>query len=757
MSRPVIAQAKATAACTMRRGPIALFFLFVAGALALGCRGGAAGHASNTTPVILISVDTLRSDHLPAYGYKDVATPTLDALRADSILYERAYSHCPLTLPSHTSMLTGLLPGDHGIRDNIGFRLDNKIPTLAEVLKQNGYATGGAVSAFVLRRESGISRGFDFYDDQVEPVGPSQVIGRVQRDGRETIHVAQNWIDQHGEKPFFFFLHLYDPHTPYTPPEPFFSRYSNHYDGEIAYVDSALGELIAYLKQKDLYDKALIIFLSDHGEGLSEHGEEEHGIFLYREALQVPLMVKMPKSRDAGKSVAAPVELIDVFPTVVEQTATKVAAGKRSGRSLLSFLDGKQADRPIYAETFYPRFHFGWSDLHSLIEGPNHYIRAPIPELYDLAADPGEKKNVLQENRRAYVRLRDAIEPFVRQASAPTNIDPEEAAKLAALGYVGSSVTTAADEKLADPKTTIGTFRDIRIAFTYYRNQRQNEALALTDKLLAENPRILDLWDLKSKILVALGRNEDAIAAAKAGLKQQPQAVALMFAVANLSILTGHLDEAQQHAELAVRLEPGQAHEILSRIWLQRGNYDKALAEAKLAMSSQNDPTNPLMTMALIEKQRGDLPAALKNLDQAAEAVAKKKNPRVPNLHYYRGDVLARLNRNEAAEAEFKQEIAFYPTQPDAYASLILLLASEGRGEEATSLVFELVKRAPNPPSYVAVSETLKAIGDDRGALYWAYQGLQKYPKDPELLRVAKAMRQASSFSAPGGATARAN
>jgi len=756
MSSQVIAQAMAIVVRSLRRVAIASFVLLPM--MAAGCRGGAAGHASNTTPVILISVDTLRSDHLPAYGYKDVATPALDALRADSILYERAYSHCPLTLPSHTSMLTGLLPGDHGIRDNIGFRLDDKIPTLAEVLKQNGYATGGAVSAFVLRRESGIGRGFDFYDDQVEPVGPSQVIGRVQRDGRETIQVAQSWIDQHAQKPFFFFLHLYDPHTPYTPPEPFFSRYRNHYDGEIAYVDSALGDFITHLKQQGLYDRAMIIFLSDHGEGLSEHGEEEHGIFLYREALQVPLMVKMPKSRDGGKSVSTPVELIDVFPTVVEQTATKFTPRKVGGSSLLSFLDGKQADRPIYAETFYPRFHFGWSDLHSLIEGPNHYIRAPTPELYDLAADPGEKKNVLDENRRAYVRLRDAIEPFVRQASAPTSIDPEEAAKLAALGYVGSSVTTAPDEKLADPKTTIGTFHDIRVAFTYYRNQKQNEALALTDKLLAENPRILDLWDLKSKILVALGRNEDAIAAAKAGLKQQPQAVALMFAVANLSILTGHLDDAQQHAELAVKLEPGQAHEILSRIWLQRGNYEKSMAEAKLAMASQADPTNALMTMALIEKQRGDLPAALANLDRAAEAVSKKKNPRVPNLHFYRGDILARLNRNEAAEGEFKQEIALYPTQPDAYASLILLLASEGRTEEATSLVFELVKRAPNPPSYIAVSETLKAIGDDRGALYWAYQGLQKYPKDPELLRVAKAMRQVSSFSAPGGtASARAH
>lgn len=709
------------------------------------CRGGIASRPSRTTPVILISVDTLRSDHLPAYGYKGVATPSLDALRADSILYERAYSHCPLTLPSHTSILTGLLPADHGVRDNIGFRLDAKFPTLAETLKKNGYATGAAVSAFVLRRESGINRGFDFYDDEVEPVGASQVIGRVQRDGGETERVAKSWLDkQGGDKPFFLFMHLYDPHTPYTPPEPFFSTYKNHYDGEIAYVDQVIGDFIAYLKQRDLYDKSMIVFLSDHGEGLNEHGEEEHGIFLYREALQVPLLVKLPKSRDGGKSVAAPVELIDVYPTIAEQTASSAPKPEKESRSLLSFLSGGAPARAIYSETFYPRFHFGWSDLHSLIDGDHHFIRAPIAELYDVAKDPGEKTNVIDSNRRSYVAMRAAIEPYVRQASAPVNIDPEEAAKLAALGYVGSTVSTSGNEQLADPKTTIDVFRQIRVAFTMYRDNRENEALALTTKLLTDNPRILDLWDIKSKILVKLGRTGDAIEAAKEGLKQQPNAVALMSAVANLSIVTGKLDQAQQHAELMLKIEPGQAHEIMARIAAQRGDFARAKQEAELAIRNESDPTNAYMTLGLITKQQGDLPGALKILDQALERVQQRRNRRVANLHLYRGDILARLGRNEDAEREFRQEIGFFPQQPDAYSSLILLLSSEGRVNEATALVFDLVKASPNPPSYVAISETLKAIGDDRGSLYWAYQGLQKFPADPDLRRLLKTVRRVS-------------
>jgi choline-sulfatase len=718
------------------RGDIALAVLFL---LLTACRGGVTARPSRTTPVILISVDTLRSDHLPAYGYKNLSTPHLDALRADSILFEHAYSHCPLTLPSHTSILTGLLPADHGIRDNVGFRLDAKIPTLAEVLKKNGYDTGAAVSAFVLRRESGINRGFDFYDDEVEPVGPSQVIGRVQRVGGDTERVAKSWLDKEsGDKPFFLFLHLYDPHTPYTPPEPFFSQYSNHYDGEIAYVDSVIGDLIAYLKQRDLYDKSMIVFLSDHGEGLNEHGEEEHGIFLYREALQVPLLVKLPKSRAAGKSVSAPVELIDVFPTIVEQTASAAAKPEKDSNSLLAFLGSDTPPRVVYSETFYPRFHFGWSDLHSLIDGEHHFIRAPIPELYDVAKDPGEKKNTIDDNRRSYVAMRTAIEPYVRQATAPTNIDPEEAAKLAALGYVGSTIATSSNEQLPDPKTTIDVFNQIRLAFTMYRDNRESEALALTNKLLQDNRRILDLWDIKSKVLQKLGRNDEAIEAAKEGLKQQPTAVALMTAIANLSIITGKLDQAQQHAELMLRVEPGQAHEIMARIAAQRGDFARARQEAQLAIKNESDPTNAYMTLGLIEKQQGDLAAAMKDLDQALDRVQQRRNKRIANLHLYRGDVLARLGRGVEAEREFRQEIAFYPQQPDAYSSLILLLSTQGRVDEATGLVFDLVKAAPNPPSYVAISETLKAIGDDRGSLYWAYQGLQKFPGDRDLLRLFK-------------------
>jgi arylsulfatase A-like enzyme len=697
------------------------------------CRGRITA-PSRTTPVILISIDTLRSDHLPAYGYKGVATPNIDAFRADSILFARAYSHVPLTLPSHVSMLSGMLPADSGVHDNVGFRVADSVPMIQELLKKNGYVTGGAVSAFVLRKETGIARGFDFYDDEVDPLGDDRMIGRVQRSGRETLRALEKWLDARGDKPLFAFLHLYEPHTPYTPPEPFFSRYPNHYDGEIASVDAIVGEFLEDLKRRGIYNKAMIILLSDHGEGLGDHGEAEHAIFVYREQIQVPLLVKLPHAGKAGAVVNTPVELVDVFPTILDRTDTPAPkSGHRVGQSLLTFLSGGPQNRQIYSESYYARFHFGWSDLHSVIEGNDHFIRAPHPELYDLGVDPGEKNNTVEQNRRAYVRMRQAIEPYVREAAAPAHVDPEEAAKLAALGYVGSTVTTKPGEVLPDPKLSLGTFEDIRQAFTWYRNDKEEDALRLTNKLLASNDRISDLWDLKFKILEKMGREREAIAAAKEGLRHVPSEGQLLLDVAKGSLEIGDLDGAQQHAELAINHLPSKAHEILAHVWARRGDKRRTETEAKLSLQTSNDPTAPLMQLAAFEKDRGNLNGALEYLSRAVARENGRITKSHEKLHLARGDILARLGRNADAEADFRLEIANFPKAPDAYASLILLLATEQRLDEASKLVFELIQAAPSPHSYVVVSETLKSIGDDRGALYWAYQGLQKYPSDAEL------------------------
>src|SRR3989441_11030582 len=307
-------------------------------ALAAGCgrRGPASEHFPGA-PVILISIDTLRADHLPAYGYSKVETPNIDALQRDSILFENAYSHCPLTLPSHLSMLTGLLPAEHGVRRTLGYRFDgNAHKTLARILRTHGYATGAAVSAYVLRGATGIDDSLDFFDDRVGgEVEWTRDLSLLQRRGGETARRALTWVGRVKAGPFFLFLHIYEPHLPYEPPEPFRSRYGATYDGEVAASDGVVGEFLAQLKRDGIYDRAIVLLVSDHGEGLGDHGEQEHGILLYREVLHVPLLLKLPGSREAGTRVGRPVGLVDIVPTI----AALLKLGALPPRKGVSLLD----------------------------------------------------------------------------------------------------------------------------------------------------------------------------------------------------------------------------------------------------------------------------------------------------------------------------------------------------------------------------------------------------------------------------------
>lgn len=712
----------------MIRKAVAFCCLAAVVLLLAACGGERAPRPSNQTPVFLISIDTLRSDRLPAYGYRGVSTPAIDALRADGILFEHAYSHCPLTLPSHATVLTGRLPADTGIRDNIGYQLAAGVPTLAEVLGQNGYKSGAAVSSFVLRKNTRIDRGFDFYDDAVEQESAGTAIGEIQRAGPKTAAIARKWIEENAANPLFFMLHLYEPHTPYEPPEPFRSRYAQAYDGEIAASDQIVAEFLDFLRERDLYDRALIILFSDHGEGLGDHGEDEHGIFLYREAIQVPLIVKLPGGAMRGKSVETAVQLSDIFPTVVELTGTKSAAVPAT--SLLELAKSERKERFVYSETYYPRFHFGWSDLHSLTDGTRHLIQAPRPELYALRSDPAERTNVLEQERRSYAAMRTALQPLIREAAAPAAIDSEEAAKLAALGYLGSGAQIAAGEDLPDPKDSIGALADVRRAFTLARKGETDAALTITEKLLAGNRRMLDLWDLKARLLGVQRRQREAIDAAKEGLRLAPTASHLALLIATLALEVGELDEAEQHAELAMRIEPARAHDLLARVWIARGNLDRAESEARKSLASQKDRALAFVTLGRVEKERGNFEAALRNFDAAAAALAERENRTINSLHYLRGDALARLGRIDEAERAFREEIRLFPEEPRAYRNLVLLYVSDGRTAEATAVIHQLIGRSPTPLAYFAVIDVLKTVGDDRGVRFWARKAQQRFPND---------------------------
>jgi choline-sulfatase len=594
------------------RGGRLLFVLAVPAVLAV--LSLACGKASTKgAPIILVSIDTLRSDRLPAYGYDKVQTPALDAFAKDAIVFERAYSHYPLTLPSHVSILTGQLPPDHKVRDNAGYAFEAaKHPYLPRLLKQVGYETGAAVSAFVLRSQTGLSEGFDVYDGTFNPK-PGETLDVVQRTGPDTLKAALPWLGGRGEKPFFYFFHIYEPHSPYTAPEPFASRYPDPYDAEVAAADQVVGDLFAELKRLGIYDRATIVVLSDHGEGLGQHGEAQHGIFLYRETLQVPLMLKLPKSERGGSRVSAPAQLVDVAPTLLSLAGAEVPR-ELPGTSLVD-LDAKanpKTPRRIYAETFYPRIHFGWSDLASLIEGPLHYIEAPAPELYDLQADPGETRNVVTSaERRSVSGLRQAMKGFDRRLAAPAEVDPETAAKLAALGYVGSSMAEH-EGPLPDPKSQRHVITELDQAFTAVQAGRHEEAIASFERLLAVNPDMQDVWAFYASSLHKVGRDEDAATAYEKALKLSGGSPQLALATATKLLELGRFDEARSHVELARKQYPQESYDLLAQIEVRQGNPQAALEVTRRAVSEGKAS----------EALRRQTALSLSETGQSAEAIA---------------------------------------------------------------------------------------------------------------------------------------
>ncbi len=587
-----------------------LFLVF----LAAGC--GRPPREVPRSPVVLISVDTLRADHLPVYGYRGVQTPAIDAIARDSAIFENAYSNVPLTLPSHAALLTGLLPFENGVRDNIGFRLSPERRTLAALLRSASYATGAAVSSYVLRADRGLAAGFDSYDDSM-PENPTR-----ERSGMNSAAALAKWGESVRDRPLFLFLHLYEPHAPYKPPEPFASRYASApYDGEIAAADAAVGSFVAYLKRAGLYDRAILVFLSDHGEGLGDHGEEEHGVFLYREALRVPLLLKRPGSAGAGERIAAPVSLTDVVPTVLSLLSIPVPEGLH-GIALTSLSGGGAAgDRRIYSETLYPRLGLGWSDLASLADARYHYIHAPRPELYDLAADPGEKKDLAPGLPPAFRSLRAALETMSRPFSMPEASSPEELKKLAALGYISVSRGSPAGGPLPDPKDKIRSLADLKRLFELYYAGRCSEAIPPARTLVAREPQVLSAWNMLSDCLARTGKVADAISALRGGIAGlQPGTSSgeqLAQAYETLSRLQERAGDAAGRErtlreEVARGLASEPAKRELARLYVASGRSAEAVALLK---------TGPAVTEAESLETLGIALAGVGKVGEAKEAL----------------------------------------------------------------------------------------------------------------------------------------
>jgi len=716
--------------------------LAAAALVAGGCgrRAGDGYTAPVGTPLVVVSIDTLRADRLPAYGYGGVDTPAIDRLRADGILYERAYSHVPLTLPSHSSLLTGLLPAGHGVRDNIGYSLDaervaaGEIPHLPLALREAGYATGAAVSSYVLRAKMGLDQGFGFYEDSIEfrtGVG----LGGLQRPGSETLALSLEWLREHAAEPFFFFFHIYEPHTPYQPLPDLAARYPDPYDAEVASADRVVGELFAELDRLGVYERAIVVLLSDHGEGLGQHGEEEHGVLLYASTLHVPLILKLPGARFAGRTTTAPVQLIDLFPTVAELVGLEPPA-PLPGASLLRSLDAEPPDRRIYAETFYPRLHFGWSELTALFDDRHQYIHGPDPELYDLVADPAETESLTRRRGRLAATLRGELEGFDRSLEGPAAADAESRQALAALGYIGAVGSVDDEGPLADPKSRLETLADLKAGFRYQSRKEPERAAAAFERALVDNPQMLDAWESLARALQKLGRREEALAAYKKALEISDGSPHLAISAASLLFDLRRLDEAEAHARLALVSNPSFAHGLLAQIAFEREDLDGAEREARLALDEKNPRLGPTITLAAVYHARGRYDEALEMTRATEETWARRKQPDpelVRGLFLRRGKILADLGQAGDAAAAFQREIELFPDEFGAYSNLAVLHALSGRGPEVGAVLRRMVEANDNDGAYAEAVRTLRVVKDRAAAAALLRFARGKFPDSEEL------------------------
>jgi arylsulfatase A-like enzyme/Flp pilus assembly protein TadD len=443
--------------------------------------------------VVLITIDTVRADHLGCYGYKLIETPHLDSLAASGARFANAFTPVPITLPAHSVILTGTYPMRTGMHDFSGNRLTGTQPTLATVLHQNGYSTAAVMGSAVLDSRFGLDRGFDFYYDHFDFSRlDERNMDAMRRPGNEVVDQALGWLDGNHKKNFLLWVHLYDAHHPYNPPPPYREKYRTHpYDGGIAFVDAQVGRLVAYLKDHGLYEKSLIVVVGDHGEGLGEHGEKTHGFFIYDTTLHVPMIFKLPGGALRPKPlVEESANLADVLPTILDIAG--IAQPKDvQGRSLVAALEGKPGGIPEadYAETYLPRIHFNWSELRGVRYRQYHFIDAPRPELYDVHSDPHELKNLYSTQRAIANELGKRLARFIAlytpasggKTAEATGLDPALTERLKSLGYVavsGGGDEVLSDRRLADPKDRIQVYELVSDALSDSQHGRYTESVA---------------------------------------------------------------------------------------------------------------------------------------------------------------------------------------------------------------------------------------------------------------------------------------
>lgn len=680
--------------------------------------------------VILLTLDTTRPDRFHSYGYPEAVTPVFDKLASEGVQFDQARTSVPVTLPAHTSILTGLYPFQHGVRNNGTFVAPERLRTMAELLKEQGYATGAILGAFPVDHRFGLNQGFDHYDDAFPVSSVRRESDTAQRIAGDVSRLSLEWIDsiaQHagpnsgngagsgagsrGEKPFFLWAHYFDPHFPYAPPEPFRTRFAaDPYEGEIAYMDAEVGHLIDGLAARGLLEKSIIVALADHGESLGEHDEMTHSIFIYNSTQHIPLWIRLPNAgvfaapAYRGAKIASLVSHVDVLPTVwnalglARETLPPVA-----GMSLLPVIAAAAPGHDwVYHETKVPELEYGASDLRALESSAFKYIRAPRPELYDERTDPKELNDLsARETKRVkgYEGDLGALLLGDAGASAQVTMDAETIEKLRSLGYLaGASAPAKHEGPPVDPKDMIWAYEAINAARNKTSEHRPAEALAIVDSVLKRYPNDETAKRIRASCLMRLNRGPEAKAAYDtllADCQGCADELTLLRNRALAALAAGDLDDAEARIDGLLSTHPKEPgfHLMHSQLLSARGKYDEAAEAIRAELALYPDDTNAWVSLGDLERSRNRQDAAEK-----AYREALKRNAYLAPALAALSEILSKSGREAAARGMVEQALAADPSHPGTQFRKAYFLAQDGKFDQAAALYQSALASDPENP-----------------------------------------------------------
>ena len=622
---------------------------------------------SSSVNILLISIDTIRPDRIGCYSHKYLRTPAIESIASGGVVFTRAFSHTPMTLPSHTTMLTGLTPATHGVHDNARFRLDQSFLTMAEYLKQKGWATAAFVGAFPLDSRFGLNQGFDLYDDHYVTRGKQEFF-YVERKAEKVIEATLNWL-QNQPSGWFVFVHLYDPHQAYSPPEPFKTQFANDlYSGEVAYVDHELGKLFDYLRQKDLLKSTYIIITGDHGESLGEHGESTHGYFAYNSTLWIPLIISGPGIKPGTDD--SYVFHIDLFPTVCELVGGEKPSVLQ-GTSLVPVFKGKKIKkRKVYFESLYAYYNRGWAPITGFYEEEAKFLDCPIPEFYNLKTDFNEETNLI--SKIPLDKYRSQLKELIASLGSPAGqsgkrIDAETMEKLRSLGYLAAP--TAVKKENFGPSDDLKTLLPLQERFSkamggYHHGQVDQAKVALSE-IMEERKD----FDLAFSYLATIYKNEgnlkEAMRILQKGLESNPQSYSIISTFGILLSETGLYDQAISILQKGISLWPydPEMWNYLGVAYWGKGEYDKAYEAYQQALEIDNDYPLVLnnlgslyLSLYLRDKKPGDLDKAVEYFKKALTY-----DPEQASAYNGLGGAYKKLGRVKEALACWEKALEYKP------------------------------------------------------------------------------------------------